>query len=262
MPNGTESGNAIGRSGKPLKMNRHRDPGNTNSQLGRAYLQLYARVMVETQPKLMGYVSMDVMDGIESFAIDNPRSQVAQMREEMLQAIGPDTPAGDPDAIGRFSAKYKDASAIVFPATSAYLAVCHALHEYSTSHSLSLIDLEILRAIDLEAHRNQVLDTFRKDLKSRLDQVSASMTPRLTAKSSRFMEKSLSISICANECLPREFPNEKDKKRLISGAYRRTASLSMWKSRPSTSSAGQKKNRHDGRRPERQGRTREAGTGG
>ena len=89
-----------------------------------------------------------------------------------MQAIGPVTPAGDPDAVERFSALYKDASGVVFPATSAYLAVCHALHEYSASHSLSSIDLEILRAIDLEGHRNQVLDTFRNDLKSRLDQVS------------------------------------------------------------------------------------------
>ena len=119
-----------------MKTDRHRDPRNTNSQLGRAYWQHHARVMAE------------------SFATDNPGSLVAQMREEMLQAIGPDTPAGDPDAVERFSALYKDASAIVFPATSAYLAVCHALNEYSTSHSLSSIDLEILRAIDLEAHRN------------------------------------------------------------------------------------------------------------
>ena len=155
-----------------MKTDRHRDPRNTNSQLGRAYWQHHARVMAETQPKIMGYVTMAVLEGIESFATDNPGSLVAQMRKEMLQAIGPDTPAGDPDAVERFSALYKDASAIVFPATSGYLAVCHALNEYSTSHSLSSIDLEILRAIDLEAHRNQILDAFRNDLKSRLDQVS------------------------------------------------------------------------------------------
>ena len=72
----------------------------------------------------------------------------------------------------RFCDLYNDASDIVFPATSAYLAVCHALHEYSTSHSLYSIELDILRAVDLEAHRNQVLVTFRNDLKCRLEQVS------------------------------------------------------------------------------------------
>ena len=153
-------------------MNRNRDPRDTKSHLGRAYWQHHARVMVETRSKIMGHVSIDALDGIESFVTENPDSPVARMHKEMMQAIGPDLPAGDPDAVERFNALYKDASDIVFPATSAYLAVCHALHEYSTSHSLSSIDLEILRAIDLEADRNQILDTFRNDLKSRLDQVS------------------------------------------------------------------------------------------
>ena len=115
---------------------------------------------------------LTVLEGIESFATDNPESPVARMREEMLQAIGPDTLAGDPDSVKRFCDLYNDASDIVFPATSAYLAVCHALHEYSTSHSLYSIELDILRAVDLEAHRNQVLVTFRNDLKCRLEQVS------------------------------------------------------------------------------------------
>lgn len=155
-----------------MKMNRNRNPRDTKSCLGRAYWEHHGRVMAETQPKIMGHVSIDVLDGIESFVSENPDSPVARIHKEMMQAIGPDIPAGDPEAVERFSARYRDASAIVFPATSAYLAVCHALHEYSTSHSLSSIDLELLQAIDLEAHRNQILDTFRNDLKSRLDQVS------------------------------------------------------------------------------------------
>ena len=155
-----------------MKTNRSHDPRDTKSQLGRAYWQHHARVMTDTPPKIMGHVTMAVLEGIESFATDKPESPVARMREEMLQAIGPDTPAGDPDAVERFSALYKNASNIVFPATSAYLTVCHALNEYSTSHSLYSIELDILRDIDLEAHRNQVLDTFRNDMKRRLDQVS------------------------------------------------------------------------------------------
>ena len=155
-----------------MKTNRYRDPRNTKSQLGRAYWQHHARVMAETQPKIMGHIEMAVLEGIESFATDNPESPVAGMRQQMLQAIGPNTADGDPEAIERFSALYKDASDIVFPATSAYLAVCHTLNEYSTSLSLYSIELDILRAIDLEAHRNHILDTFRNDLRCRLDQVS------------------------------------------------------------------------------------------
>lgn len=148
------------------------DPRTTNSQLGRAYWQHYTHVMADAQLKIMGNVNTAVLDGIESFATDNPSSPVVQMHEEMLRAIRPDIPPGNPDSVERFSDLYNRASAIVFPASSAYLAACHALNEYSTSHSLSSIELDVLRAIDLEAHKNQVLGTFRNDIKSRLDQVS------------------------------------------------------------------------------------------
>ena len=52
------------------------------------------------------------------------------------------------------------------------LAASHAVGERTRSHSLAAVDLTTLRAIDLEAHINPVLDTFRNDLKSRLGQVS------------------------------------------------------------------------------------------
>ena len=104
-----------------MKTNRHRDPRNTKSSLGQAYWQHYARVMVETQQKTMGHISTAVLEGIESFATDNPESQVVWMWNEMLRAIGPNTPAGNRESIVRFSTLYKDASDIVFPSTSAYI---------------------------------------------------------------------------------------------------------------------------------------------
>ena len=85
-----------------MKTNQNHDPRNAKTQLGRAYWQHHARVMADTQPKIMGHVTMTVLEGIESFATDNPESPVARMREEMLQAIGPDTLAGDPDSVKRF----------------------------------------------------------------------------------------------------------------------------------------------------------------
>ena len=150
----------------------HRDPRNTKSRLGQAYWQHHRRVIAEMQPKIMGHVRTGVLDDIESFATSNPNSAVARMREEMLQAIGPDIPAGDPGAVALFSDLYKNASDLVFPATGAFLTVCHDLNQYSSSHSLSSIDLDTLRAVDLEAHRNPILDTFRNDLKSRLEMIS------------------------------------------------------------------------------------------
>ena len=139
--------------------------------LGQSYWRHHTRVLNEMQPKIMGYVSIDVLEGIEVFANGNPGSPVAQMQKQMLAAIGPDATAGDPQTVSRFSDLYRSASDIVFPATCAFLTACHAVNEVASSHSLSAIDLATLRAIDLEAHRNSVLDTFRIELKSRLNKV-------------------------------------------------------------------------------------------
>jgi len=155
-----------------LNAKPRRDPRDTKSRLGQAYWQHHRRVMNDTQPKIMGHVTIDVLEGIESFAARNPHSCVARMHGEMLQAIGPDIPAGDPGAVARFSELYKSASDLVFPATAAFLAACHGLRGYSSSHSLSSIDLGTLRAVDLEAHGDPVLDAFRKELKSRLEKTS------------------------------------------------------------------------------------------
>ena len=148
------------------------DPRKTNSALGRAYWAHHDRVIRQTQPKTMGYVEVDVLEGIEQYALDKPDSRAAQMRGEMIAVIGPAAAAGDPNVVSRFGSLYDEASSIVYPASSAFLAACHAVGEVTSSHSLTAIDLTTLRAIDLEAHVNPELDTFRNDLKSRLGQIS------------------------------------------------------------------------------------------
>ena len=104
---------------------------------------------------------------------DHPDSLAAKMHGEMIAVIGPDATAGDPEVVSRFGDLYRGASNIVFPGSNAFLAAIHAVRELTRSHSLAAIDLTTLRAIDLEAHVNPVLDTFRNDLESRLRQVSA-----------------------------------------------------------------------------------------
>ena len=149
----------------------HRDPRNTKSVLGRAYWQHHARVIIQMQPRIMGHVTTAVLEGIESFATGNPDSSVTQMHEEMLSAIAPDVAAGDPQTVSRFSELYDSAYDAVFPATRAYLKVRHEVDEISSSLSLSVFDLVTLHAFDLEAHRNDILGTFRKELTSRLNKV-------------------------------------------------------------------------------------------
>ena len=116
--------------------------------------------MEQVKPKT---ILIEVLEGIECFADNNPASPVAKMRENMLRVIG-----GSPQAISQFSDLYTEASDIVFPMTSVFLAVCNAVNELSSSHSLAQIDSETLRAFDMEAHTNATLGLFRRELISRL----------------------------------------------------------------------------------------------
>lgn len=153
---------------KPLNQMEPRDPRRTESVLGQAYSQHYERVMDRVRPMVMDDVSIRVLDGIEAFANDHPGSPVALLWQKMVEAIGPGIPAGEAAYVERFTALYKEAGDIVFPATGAFLAALHELSEYSASHSLSVIEEDFLRAVDLEAHGNPDLNRLREDLTSRL----------------------------------------------------------------------------------------------
>ena len=124
--------------------------------------------MDRVKPLIMDNLSIGVLEGIESFADDHPGSPVALLRREMLEAIEPGFPAGEAKSVEAFTAMYEKAEDIVFPATRAFLAVLQELDEYSASHSLSLIEEDYLRAVDLEAHSNPDLNYLRQNLKSRL----------------------------------------------------------------------------------------------
>ena len=102
---------------------------------------------------------------------DNANSPVAPAHEEMLRTIVPDVTAGGPQTVSRFSELYENVYDAVFPATRAYLKVRHGVDKISSSHSLSVFDLETLHAFDLEAHRNDILYAFRNELTSRLNKI-------------------------------------------------------------------------------------------
>ena len=58
-----------------------------------------------------------------------------------------------------------------FPATCAYLNACRVVNDISYNHSLSAIDLDILRAVDSAAREDGTLDMLRNELVSRLEKI-------------------------------------------------------------------------------------------
>ena len=141
------------------------DPYRSNSKLVQRYLAHRVCVIEQIKPKI---ILVEVLEGIERFADDNPASSVAEMREAMLCVTEDGFAGGDSKAISQFSGLYTEASDIVFPMTNAFLAACDVVNELSYSHSLAQIGSEALRVIDMEAHTNAALDSFRKELISKL----------------------------------------------------------------------------------------------
>ncbi len=85
---------------------KNHNPQHTESELGQGFCQYYCRLAWSTQSTLMGHVSIEILEGIEPFAADNPESAVARLQADMLQAIGSDTVAGDPHTVSCFNELY------------------------------------------------------------------------------------------------------------------------------------------------------------
>ena len=167
-----------------MKEQPDHDLHNTGSKLGQAYWRHHDRVRAKRQSEFMGHVVTIVLDGIESYADKHPKSNVAHIHQKMILAIGPNVPAGDPEAVAQFSDLYKKACDLVFPASEAFLTARTNLDEYSSSFSASPIDCDTLRAADMEAHSDATLNELRNNLKSRLHK--ASRTGDVTANSQAF----------------------------------------------------------------------------
>lgn len=164
--------------------NEHHNPVYTKSELTQSYLQFRERLR-QKGLQIAAPVDTEILDGIESFATDNPDSRVARIREDMLRMIGPDIRASDPNAASFFPDLYRKSCDIVYPATSAFLDTCNAVNAVSSNHSLSSMGSEELRAIDRKAHQDAVLDKFRTELIENLRRAAANID-NVTAFSQAF----------------------------------------------------------------------------
>ena len=147
--------------------NNNHDATGMYGVLAQSFMQFRERLK-PGQFKFGAPIDPEVLQGIESYAAQNPDSAVAQMRAEMLRLMGPNRPVIDPSAFKHLNGLYRKTSAIVYPATVAFLDASHDVNEYSLSQSLSAMDLGELYAIDEKAHKDVVLDTFRTELITKL----------------------------------------------------------------------------------------------
>jgi hypothetical protein len=128
------------------------DPRTLASDLSRAYGAYNVAVRQSVQPQIMGWVSLEVLDGIATIAAAGKNAQVATLHGRLLALLADPNLAGSAQLRDHFKMDYKEAEALAFPAATAFVAHSQMLTTWTSNHNLVATDLKRLRNIDLKAH--------------------------------------------------------------------------------------------------------------
>ena len=161
-------------------------PQKPQSALWTAYLGHRARLNQSIQiAKLAEFEDeADAFAGIEKRAGADPSGQVAALHRELLEVLQQPGLHNDEAALARSRTLYSSASALTFPATTAFLAHSQGLAGLTFNLSLFEVDVELLRSIDLRSHEDPVFGTFVADMEAILE--GAQSSPDATAYSQFF----------------------------------------------------------------------------
>jgi len=144
-------------------------PQKPQSALWTAYLGHRARLNQSIQiAKLAEFEDeADAFAGIEKRAGADPSGQVAALHRELLEVLQQPGLHNDEAALARSRTLYSSASALTFPATTAFLAHSQGLAGLTFNLSLFEVDVELLRSIDLRSHEDPVFGTCRATIRLR-----------------------------------------------------------------------------------------------
>jgi hypothetical protein len=112
----------------------------------------------------MGWLCLDVLDGIAALAAADSSSQVGTLHARLLRLLANPVLASDAALRDEFQKVYREAEALAFPAATAFVAQAQALSNWTRNHNLVLADLKRLRNLDLEAHRDPTFREYVKQL--------------------------------------------------------------------------------------------------
>ena len=144
------------------------DPRQTQAQLGRAYWAFYEHTLADLKPQFLPWVDIADVEAVEAVARQTAGSEVSALHQKMLEKLQ-DLASNNTD-VGReeFKGLYDQAVGLTLPATCAFLRHSHAIRAITSSHSLSAVDLNTLKSIDLLAHQDPTFRTFAKQLVAKL----------------------------------------------------------------------------------------------
>ncbi len=160
------------------------NPRETKSSIGRAYWSFHGKLFADLKPMFLPWVSISVLDGVERIAEADSTSEIAALHRKMMSMLD-SLSYSDERVQNDFKSLYDKANVLAHPVTEAFLKHCHSINSITRNHSLSGVDPEILREIDLLAHQDPAYKRFADDMKKK---VSAKIAPGDIVSYNQFFE--------------------------------------------------------------------------
>ena len=149
------------------------------SNISRAYGRHYVSVLDEMQPLVLGWISLEVLDGLERIVMANQASPIAPLFGRMLDLLQGGQLVSSESAREEFKEVYFKAKGVAFPASAALAAHESALAKWTQSFSLRRIDHDRLHGLELLAHEDPTFKSYVKAIVARLGD--AAKGPNVTA---------------------------------------------------------------------------------
>lgn len=146
---------------------------NNPSTIWQAYRNHHGRALDSVRPALFGHFSEALLGGIETRAAKDPGGAIAAAHRDLLTLLQKkDLHQSEPD-LEQARAIYTAACRATFPATMAFNRHSQELAGLTHNASLTEIDSDLLREIDLLAHDDPAYGTFVGDMVAKLGQATS-----------------------------------------------------------------------------------------
>jgi hypothetical protein len=129
----------------------------------------------------MRWIDLEVLDGIETSVRRDANSNIVGQHRRLAELLSDATLAESEALRDEFHRVYREAEALVFPASTAYVKHCQALSDWTNNFDLITVDLARLRAVDLAAHEDETFRSYAAQMKGVLPKVD--VAPKVKAYS-------------------------------------------------------------------------------
>ena len=152
----------------PSAPSKNRSPRTTKAALGRAYWAFHDKTTLRLRSSWLPWVDIEDLEAVEALAALRQGQPIADLHRQMLDGSHDQGCLGGRGGASDFKQRYEQAVAMALPATQAYLRHAQTINALTRNHSLAMVDLKTLKAIDGLGHGDPTFGKFVTDLVAKL----------------------------------------------------------------------------------------------